>query len=205
MKKLLISILSLIFASVVLAQTDSLDYYSPLKSRQSEKEKVTVSMSMGASVSFLNQTKSAAYTTYVAPKIGYQVTPKLKLNFGLMHYSVTGNTFMPLSQNEALFNTSNNTVTGNLLFVEGEYKLNKNLIMSGAIMNDANGFNTNKKDNYKAASLGLEYKTSEHTSIKFQTTISSGQGNYYNNPGAVSANGINAFGTGFSAENSLFR
>jgi hypothetical protein len=204
MKNLIISILCIAFASNVFAQTDSVDYYKPFNARQSEVGKVSVNMMMGAGVSFLNSSKSTAFTTYVAPEIGYQYTPKLKMNFGLMHYSVSGNTFMPLNQNEALYNASTKMVTGNLLFVEGEYKLNNRLVVSGAVMNDANGFN-NINNSYKAASLGLEYKTSEHTAIRFQTTISSGQGNYYNNPNAFYSNGINSFGTGFSTENSLFR
>jgi hypothetical protein len=205
MKKLISLVLSLSFAVIMSAQTDSVDYYSPSRSKPLSKDGVSASVSMGASVSFLNNTNNTAFTTFVAPKIGYQLTPKFKLNFGLMHYTITGNSFMPLNQNEALFNTNNKIVTGNLLFVEGKYKLNNRLIMSGAVMYDANGVNINKKDNCKAASLGLEYKTSEHSSIKFETTVTEGKGNYNNSPNPFSTNGYSSFGTGFSNENSLFR
>lgn len=201
MKKLISSILSFAFASIVIAQNDSVEYYTPSKVKLSVKDRVSASISMGAGISFLNTTKNAAYTTFIAPKIGYQLTPKFKLNIGLMHYSITGNTFWALNQNEALFNSSKKTVSGNLLFVEGQYKLNKKMILSGAVLYDANGFNTTKKDNYKVASFGLEYKTSEHTSLKFETTISAGQGNYNNNQNPYYTNGFNTFGTG----NSIFR
>jgi hypothetical protein len=205
MKKLIIPILFLFCGSAIIAQTTTEDYYNPSKPKLISPDRVSASMTMGAGVSFLNSTKNAAYTTFIAPKIGYQLSSKFKLNIGLMHYTVTGNTFMPLNQNEIIYNTSNKTVSGNLLFVEGQYQLNKRMIVSGAMMVDANEFNVNKKDNYKAASLGLEYKVTEHSSIRFQTTISGGQGNYYNNPNPFPTSGFNSFGTGFSNGNSMFR
>lgn len=192
-------------ATVMVSQTDTADYYSPSKAKLKVQDRVSASVSLGAGVSFLNSSKNTAYSTFIAPKIGYQLTPKFKLNFGLMHYSITGNTFMAMNRNEALFNSGKRTVSGNLLFVEGQYKLNKKMILSGAVMYDANGFNSNKKDNYKAASLGLEYKTSEHTSLKFETTISAGQSNYYNTANPYSTGGFNTFGGGFSSGNSIFR
>ena len=204
MKKFFVSITFLAFASILFAQTDSLDYYLPSKAKLLVNDRVSVSMTMGAGLSFLNN-KNSAFTTFIAPKIGYQLTPDLKLNFGLLHYSVSGNTLMLLDQKEALFNTNPKPITGNLLFAGGEYKLNKRLILSGTLLYDAAELSINKKDNYKAASLVLEFKTTENSSIKFQTTISNGQGNYYNNPNPVPANGFNSFGTGFSNENLLFR
>ena len=205
MKKLITTSLSFVFATIMFAQTDSGDYYLPSKTKLSVKDRVSASISIGTGISFLNTTKNTAFSTFIAPKIGYQLSPMFKLNVGLMHYTITGNTFMALNQNEALFNSGKKTISGNLLFVEGQYKLNKRLIMSGAVLYDANGFSKNKKDNYKAASIGLEYKTSEHSSIKFETTISAGQGNYYTNPNPFSPAGFNTFGTSFSSGNSLFR
>ena len=205
MRKLITPVLFLFCVSITVAQTTSEDYYNPSKPKLSAQDRVSASMTMGAGVSFLNSTKNAAYTTFVAPKIGYQLTPKFKLNVGLMHYTATGNTFMWMNRNEAIYNASNKTVSGNLLFVEGQYQLGKRMIMSGAMMYDANGFNANKQNNYKAASLGLEYKVTEHSSIRFQTTISNGQGNYYNNPNPFPSSGFNSFGTGFSNGSSMFR
>ena len=184
MKKLITPVLFLFFASVIVAQTTADDYYSGSKPKLSAKDRVSTSISMGAGFSFLNSTHSTAYTTFVASKIGYQLTPKFKLNLGLMHYTATGNLFMPLNQNEAIVNTSNRTVSGNLFFVEGQYQLNKQLIMSGAVMVDANGLNNSKLNNYKAASLGLEYKVTEHSSIGLKASLSQGNsnGDYLFNP-----------------------
>jgi len=205
MKKLITSFLAFLFALIAIAQTDSVDYYLPSKPVLSAKDSVSVSVSMGAGLGFFNQTKNTAYTTFIAPKIGYQFTPKFNLNVGLMHYTVTGNTFMALNQHEALLNTSKRTASGNLLFVEGEYLLNKRLIMSGAVMLDANELNVNKRNNFKAGSLALEYKITEHSSIKFETIISKGQGNYYNNPNPFSSSKFNSFESGFYNRNSMFR
>lgn len=208
MKKLIILPVFFAFFTTTFAQTDVADYYStPSKSKILAKDRISASMSMGAGVSFLNTSKNTSFITYVAPQIGYQLTPKFKLNLGLMHYSITGNTSMILNQSEALINTGTKAVSGNLLSLGGEYNLNKRLILSGAVMMDANGFNASKKDNHKAASLGIEYKTSENSSIKFETTISDGKGNYYNNPNPFSTNGYNSPGAGFSSgmNNSFFR
>lgn len=165
--------------STIVAQTISDDYYNPSKPKLVSKDRVSASISMGAGVSFLNSTKNTSYTTFIAPKIGYQLSSKFKLNIGLMHYTAAGNTFM--NQNEA-GNTGNKTFSGNLLFVEGQYKLNKRTIMSGAVMYDANGFNASKQNNYKAVSFGLDYKLSEHNSIGFRAILSQGSGNYMLNP-----------------------
>lgn len=203
MKKLITSVL-ILASAVAVAQSNADDYFNPAKPKLISKDRVSASISTGAGMSFLNSGKNTAFTTFIAPKIGYQLTNKFKLNIGLMHYSITGNTFMPLSQNEALFNSAKRTVTGNLLFVEGQYQLNKKMLLSGAMMYNANSFTLNKKDNFKAASIGLEYKVTPHSSIKFETTISQGQGNYYSNPfPGSSSNSFTGFGNG--TNNSFFR
>lgn len=177
MKKLISPVLFLFCATTIVAQTATEDYYHPKKSNFLSKDKISGSISMGAGMSFLNSPKNAAFTTFVAPKIGYQVTNKFKLNLGLMHYTITGNTFMPMNQNEAFINNSNRSVSGNLLFVEGQYQLNKRLIMSGAVMYDAN-----KQNNYKAAAFGMDYKLTEHSTIGFRASVSQGSTDYFLNP-----------------------
>ena len=178
MKKLITSISFLFCVSIILSQTTTDDYYNPAKRNFFSEDKVVTSLSMGTGVGFLNSTKSPAITTFIAPKIGYQLSPKFQLNIGLMHYTLAGNTFMPINNHEALFNTNNNSISGNLFFVEGQYKINKRFSMSGAVLMDANSFN--KQNSYKAVSLGLNYKVAEHTFITLTTTVSKGQGNYFN-------------------------
>ena len=188
MKKLITFTLLLFSASFADAQNTSDDYYSPSKPKLISKDRVSASISAGAGVSFLNSTNNSAYTTFVAPKIGYQLNDKFKLNIGLMHYSISGNTFMPVNQNEALYNSGNKTLTGNMLFVEGQYKLNKRTTVSGAAMYDATNF-SNETSNCKGIALGLNYKVSKHSTIGIQAIISQGQTPYGNSP-----NGMNNFG-----------
>ncbi|MBA3706105.1 MAG: hypothetical protein H0W84_09460, partial [Bacteroidetes bacterium] len=172
MKKLISSILFLFCVSAMMAQTSTVDYYQPSKQKLLSKDRVSASISMGAGVSFLNSSRNAAYTTFIAPQIAYQLNSKFKLNIGLMHYSLTGNSVM-MNNNE-----TNKSVSGNLLFVGGQYQLNKRLIMSGAVMTDVNNFNRN----LKAASLGLDYKVSEHSTIGIRATVLQGNSDYYMNP-----------------------
>lgn len=179
MKKLITSILFLYCSSVIVSQTATDDYYSS-KPKIDSADKVSTSITMGAGLSFLNSSKSSLYTSFIAPKIGYQITPKFKLNLGFMHYSASGNTFMQLNPNESILNASNNTVSGNLIFVGGDYQLNPRLIMSGAVMMDVNN-QSSKQNNFKAATVGLEYKVSEHSSIGFKASVSQGSGDYYLN------------------------
>ena len=199
MKKLITPVLFLLCVTSVFAQTTTDDYYTPSKPKLSFQDRVTTSIEMGAGVSVFNKSNTAL-TTFVAPKIKYQLTDKFKLTLGVMHYTMTGNTFMPLNNREALFNPSSNGISGNLIMVGGEYQLNKKVILSGAVMADANSLSKNQL-NSKAAAFGVEYKVSPHSSIKFETIIGQGQSNYINNgtsPGLFPYTEGNMFGTGFS-------
>lgn len=179
MKKLITFTLFLVSASFLGAQNTTEDYFTPSKPKLLSADRVSASISAGAGVSFLSSSKSTAFTTFIAPKIGYQLSERFKLNVGLMHYSITGNTFMPMNQNEALFNPNNKTRNGNLLFVEGQYQLNKRVAISGAVMYDANNF-TNRQNNFKAISLGMDYKVSKHSTLSFRTVVSQGSSPYLN-------------------------
>jgi hypothetical protein len=186
MKKLITLALFLFCSLVSIAQTSTDDYYNP-KPKTVLADKISTSITAGTGFSFLNANKSAVYTTFFAPKIGYQISPKFKLNVGLMHYTASGNTFMQLNRNEYILNTSNTPIAGNLIFVEGNYKLNPRLTMSGAVMTNANNLNTTQ-NNYKAASVALDYKVSEHSSIGVRVTISQGAAGYNMNPGTGNLN-----------------
>ncbi|MGZ4034373.1 MAG: hypothetical protein ACXVNN_03075 [Bacteroidia bacterium] len=205
MKKLITSTLFLFCASLIIAQTATDDYYQKPNTNFLSKDKVSGSISMGTGFSFFNSSKNGAFTTFIAPKIGYQLTKKFKLNVGLMHYTMTGNAFMPLNQNEALLNNSNKSISGNLLFVEGQYQLNKKLMMSGSVMYNATP-SINKNNNFKAVAIGMDYKLTEHTSIGIRASISQGNNSpYYNN--RMGGTNVGAypmmqdmFGTGFGQD-----
>lgn len=163
----------------MVAQT-SIDHDYIANPKIISKDRVSSSIIAGGGISFLNSAKSPMYTTFVAPKIGYEITPKFKLNIGLMHYTTSGNNFMQLNSKESVLNSGNKSISGNLIFVGGDYQLNPKLIMSGSVMVDANDVRT-KQNNFKAATLGFDYKISERSSIGFKASVSQGNNDYFMN------------------------
>jgi len=145
------------------------------------QNRVSASILMGTGLSFLNSTKSTIYSTFVAPKINYLISPKFKLNIGLMHYTASGDNFIQLNSKESVLNSGNSSISGNLIFVGGDYQLTPKLIMSGSVMVDANDVRT-KQNNFKAATLGFDYKISERSSIGFKASVSQGNNDYFINP-----------------------
>lgn len=196
MKKLITQILFLYCSSIVVAQTSIEDDYIA-KPKNISQNRVSASISMGTGLSFLNSTKSTVYSTFVAPKINYQISPKFKLNIGLMHYTFSSNTFMQLNSKESVLNSGNKSISGNIIFVGGDYQLNPKLIMSGSVMVDANEVRT-KQNNFKAATLGFDYKISERSSIGFKASVSQGNNDYFMNSGTgnfdYNPNNINSAG-----------
>ena len=180
MKNIVVSLLLLFSVSMIFSQTKTDDdYYTPAKTKPLAMDRVSATIIAGAGVSFLSSSNNTAFTTYVAPKISYQLNSKFRLTMGMMHYSVSGNTLMAMNNHEALLNNSNHSISGNMVMIGGEYQLNKKLILGGAVMMDVNDFSKNKL-NSKAAAFSLEYKVSPTSSIRFETIIEQGQGNYLN-------------------------
>jgi predicted porin len=180
MKKLISGFLLFAASTQLMAQSSSDDYVRPSHNKLGFRERVTTTITSGAGLSFSKS--GSAYGAYIAPKINYQLTEKLRLNVGFMHYNLSGSTFMPLSRTEALYNGSRSAVSGNLVMIGGDYQLNKRVMISGAVMTDVNTIAGKQNESFKAASLGIEYKTSNNSSIRVETTISNGNGNYMNSP-----------------------
>lgn len=199
MNKLITLSLSLLFIGSAFAQEGTEDYFNPEKPKLFSKDRVSASVSAGTGVSLFN--KNTTFTTFVAPKINYRLTERFRLNVGFMHYTASGNSVMFLNRNEAIVNQTNQRTSGNLISVGGDYLVNKKLIISGAAMVDVNTLgNSKKQDQFKAVSVGAEYKLNNSSSIKFETTISDGQGSYYNNPfGTSLSNSMFDNGSGFGS------
>lgn len=195
MKKHLSFLLFALLGVSSVAQTTG-DYFSPAKPKLSVADRVSASVEAGTGLSFVNS-KMAGVTTFLAPKINYQLSSRLRLNIGLVHYTCTPNTAFFMNRNEAVFNPGNGNVSGNLIMAGGDYALTKKMTLSGAVMTDVNSLNSTRPNtNFKAASIGLDYKVSEHSSIGFRATVSEGQRTYYNN--AAPAGAFNPVNTGFS-------
>jgi hypothetical protein len=180
MKKNFIALLFFTSGTFAIAQNINEDYYSSSKPKLLSKDRISTSITAGTSVSFSSD-KNNYFSTFIAPKINYQLSQKFRLNVGLMHFISYPNV-LPLGNNKE--NTSvacKRNYSANLLFVGGEYQLNEKLIVSGTVMMNAGSVNT-MQNNYKAASIGLDYKVSEHSSIGIRAGISQGNQDYMFNP-----------------------
>jgi hypothetical protein len=180
MKASFFSVLFSVLSLATIAQSTD-DYYSPAKPKLQVKDRISTSVVLGTQVSFLNNSKTSAVSTFIAPALNYKISQKFTLNAGLIHYQVSPMTAVAISHNETLLNKDQRMHSGNLVFAGGTYQLNKKLSVNGAVMMDANSLN-NRQNNYKAASLGMDYKISEHSSIGFKATVSQGSTDYDYNP-----------------------
>jgi predicted porin len=157
------------------------DYYSPVKPKVQLKDRVSGAVMAGTSLSFAAGSKNPAVTTFIAPKFNYQLSSKFSLTAGLIHYTIAPNTSYVINRSEMLTNGSGRNASGNLVFAGAEYKLNKKVLLSGAVMMDAGGVNE-RKNNYKAVAFGMDYKVSEHSSIGFRASVSQGSTDYIFDP-----------------------
>jgi len=180
MKASFFSVLFSVLSMASIAQSTD-DYYSPVKPKLQVKDRISTSVMMGTQVSFLNNSKSSAVSTFIAPALHYKLSEKFTLNAGLLHYQVSPMTAVAISHDETLLNKGQRMHSGNLVFAGGAYQLNKKLSVNGAVMMDVNSLN-NRQNNYKAASLGMDYKVSAHSSIGFRATVSQGSTDYDYNP-----------------------
>ncbi|HEX8517332.1 MAG TPA: hypothetical protein VF868_14140 [Bacteroidia bacterium] len=156
------------------------DYFKPQKAYKL-KGRMSASVTAGTGVSFINNSRSLA-STFIAPKLNYKVNEKLSLTGGLIHYSFApGNSFS--IRNERSANSRN--YQGNILFAGGEYNLNKRVLLSGAVLTNADA---NPENNFKAASFGVDYKLTGRSTIGFRATVSQGSADYLSDPGNNSYN-----------------
>ncbi|MCE3279749.1 MAG: hypothetical protein K0S44_1940 [Bacteroidetes bacterium] len=179
--KMILASIAFFFSSLLsFAQTAANDYYIGSKPKKKIEDRVSGSVMLGTSVSFLNS-KNSGVTTFIAPKLNYKLTEK--------------------NRNEGCFAPGSGNLSGNLLFVGGDYKMNKKLLVSGSVMMETKN-NRNFDNNFKAVSLGMEYKVSKHSSIGIKAIISEGNSDYMTDPRGSSLNrnlNNNSFGDPFSS------
>ncbi len=169
MKKLITSVCLFYVALSAIGQVDDMDY-SKNGSRKNVTDRITASVSMGAMTGFSKRSSTYSYSynsTYIAPAIGYQLTKKFTLNAGFIHYTIH-NPFL----NELQHNT-NIPYSGNLIQIEGNYQFNERMTVSGGILYNIRP-GLSKQTNYKAATLGLDYKVAPHTTFSIRTTVIQG-------------------------------
>lgn len=180
MKKIIVSSLFMTFCLFAIAQNANDDYYNfSAKPKLLSKDRISASLMAGTSV-FFTSDKTSSFSTFIAPKINYQISEKFRLNIGLIHSTSYPN-FLLQTNDENLGTSNKKNYSSDLLFAGGEYQLNNKVTLSGAILTNTSSFN-NKQSNYKAAAIGLDYKVSEHSSIGIRAGISHGDPNRMYDP-----------------------
>lgn len=137
----------------------------PSVDKKSFTEKLDYNLSAGTS--FISAKNFGSGTsTYVAPEISYKLSPKVRLNVGIMflNSNFTINKYKYISGQSEVVKTRPSSLT--LAYVEGDYLINDRLSVSGMVMKDLSGNQYGKYYNpIQAMSLNMNYKLSDHITI----------------------------------------
>jgi hypothetical protein len=172
MKAKLFSVFLFASLSSAFAQTNE-EYYIASKKKVKLEDRISGSVMLGSSLTFMNGTNIVS--GFVAPKLNYKVSSRFSLTAGLIHQ-----TFSPGTNRRSYGcfpDAEKKYVPQNLFFAGGEYSLNKKVMLSGAVMMNVSN-NRNFQNNFKAISLGMDYKITERSSIGFRASISEGSMDY---------------------------
>lgn len=146
----------------------------------SENKKVQVQLSTGAGVmSFGGQT---LFSTWVAPTVKYQLTPKFNLKVGAITMYGNMNNFQ-----NYLYQENNTSKTDRLaqyyFFAQGEYKVNNKFTIRGTTMKEFSDQSLNPSP-YSMNHIGFDYKISDKVTINADFLLSKGNTPWgmYSNP-----------------------
>ena len=190
MKRLVYIFVLLVLPSWAMGQQYQLlpNFYRPLdpseirQSNSEEGEKLDFNMTVGTG--FTSFGGQSSMNSYLAPSIGYQVNPHLRLNFtGVIANTnalSSGNVASPANQGGFMpFNQNNNTfaISGEGIYqpndrfyirAGGEYA--ENSMAPFQLYPGNNQFSTD----YKSVNFGMGYRISDQASISFQMRFSDG-------------------------------
>lgn len=192
MLKIFYSLLLVCLFSMALfaQQTEQEEYFDPnfkgINDSLLQKPQSNISAGLSAGSMFISSNYGNMFSSYIAPSVGYKLSDNFRVNGGLMFMQ---NNFFGLKNSELNYYSKTNYNT--LMFVQGEYLLNKNVILRGTIIKDLNNFSDNF--NYDAYSLGMDYKISNNSSIGFELQFSRSNQPFYHSPGFGSTFGNNHF------------
>jgi len=133
-----------------------------------------VKFSFIAGTSFFYSPKTFSGTSlYVAPKLSYLVTPKLRLNVGIMLVQQRFNLSYPLYTNSLTEQKSvvikNTSSLQGIAFAEADYLLSDKLTISGSIYKSINPNDKTQdmawKNSFQMMSMGVNYKINNYLSV----------------------------------------
>lgn len=145
-----------------------------------QKKKLKVNVEVGTT--FGTSFGSGSYWgTYIAPHVSYPVSNRFTLKTGgylLNTYGINNN------YSEGViypYNPFSGNMTRTFLYVEGAYKLNENITLTGAAFKEFNVFNepspnsSGQNYDYEGFIMGVDYRLGNNVFIRGQVEISNGR------------------------------
>jgi hypothetical protein len=158
---ILISIYSYSFCQIVQPEANTTIQDIP----QTPVKKVEYSLNTGTSFSF-GTFKSSSF--YIAPQMSYQITPKLKLNTGVIFIksNITAPSDAALNLGQSQTRLFEQKTTETVVFASGDYQLNDKLLITGTVIKNFNSPMSSKmedagwRNSFQMMSMGFQYKIS---------------------------------------------
>jgi len=123
------------------------------------------------------------FGTYIAPHFSYKISPRFSLNTGVILSNNYGGYYYNPFYGEQIV-TPVSGFTRSFIYIEGAYRLNEKVTVTGAVYKEINLFNNSLPSaqgfNYdcKGMIMGVDYKLGENVFIRGQIEVSNGQSPY---------------------------
>ncbi len=193
MRIIYVVIMTLLIACQIQAQIAG----QPNLSQSLPSEKVKFSLNTGTSF-FYSPNAFSGTSFYLAPKFSYNVTPKFRINAGVMFIRQNLNFYSPLllsgdSHPQSVVIRNTPAVQG-IVFAEGDYLLSERLTLSGSLMKSIDPnyqFNNAAwRNSFQMMSMDVNYKLSNTISVGagLRMIKSNGFNNFF--PSTINSPGI---------------
>jgi len=201
MKKIVTSLflISWLFTIVAQESEEKPFYITPAK-KAPVASKLDYHLSVGTSFIYAPGYGNGL-STYVAPEISYKLSPKIRVNAGIM-FLQSNMSFMHYrtncgSERSVVIKTPSTIST--LAYISGDYLINNRLTLSGTIVKDLSNPGNNAYNNsVQMMSMHLNYKLTDNISIGAgMNMIQSNRNNTFFNPGFNSGNQFSNNGWGY--------
>ncbi len=191
LKKAIVFSLTLLTGSVMAQQVDDYALLPDSNELEIKEKRWSSSFTAGTQFSTFNfgGEKVSAFSTFIAPRLTYNLTDRLMVSGGIMAVNSGINGYQPIAET----NTGGNLYT-TYLFAQGDYLLNDRVTLFGSAFKQLDGSNPLAPGLYpnESYTVGLDYKVAN--GMYFGVQVSAGSGGYapYGFPA-----GRNSFGGGF--------
>lgn len=162
----------------VSAQVDSTQLDPEIVADFLKQKKLSVNVEFGLYFS-TSQGLGSGFGTYVAPQIGYQVSPRFRVSTGIKVFQSQGFNGLEYSTFYRPSPLYGNRF-GSLVYVRGEYRLTDKLSISGTAYKQVDLFRLNAANqpnaefDYQGVIMGVDYQLGENFFIHGEVEFSNG-------------------------------